>query len=278
MKHFVWKLITFLKKLPDRRHPIRLLIAFLLQKSGISRFMVINRDNYQIWFHPTSHIARVIWIDPQARRADERILSFLRAGDTIVDIGANIGTVSLAAASIVGKLGKVLAIEPHPETFQNLESNIRLNKYTNITTFQYAVGRENKIICFSNLSSDDQNFVVSDGVIEVKQVTLDSLIEEQSIKHVDMLKIDTEGYEKEILLGAQKMLNKVDCIYIETRETNLVHFSTSVRELIQLLRDAGYYMCRLDGDNHNTIAIRRNSTIAARRDWNSLIKIDLEAI
>lgn len=57
----------------------------------------------------------------------ELLLGFIRSGDTVVDVGANIGTHTVTFAAIVGHAGSVLAFEPQPSSFQLLCGNVAIN-------------------------------------------------------------------------------------------------------------------------------------------------------
>lgn len=64
----------------------------------------------------------------------------LRPGDRMVDIGANFGLMSLHASRAVGPSGSVIALEPHPRTFQRLQDNLRHNDCQNVTAINIAAG------------------------------------------------------------------------------------------------------------------------------------------
>jgi FkbM family methyltransferase len=134
------------------------------------------------------------------------LLHFLRAGDLFLDIGANVGSYTVLAAGAVGS--KVIAVEPIPSTFKSLQKNIVLNHLSALTT-AHCVGLSDKngVLRFtSNL--DTVNHVATesekDEVIEVPVLSVDQLCDGQ----VPMLiKIDVEGHEKAVLMGAVKTLS-----------------------------------------------------------------------
>jgi 23S rRNA G2069 N7-methylase RlmK/C1962 C5-methylase RlmI len=63
----------------------------------------------------------------------------LNHGDTVVDVGANIGAFTMQAAKIVGPGGRVISIEPAPDSASRLEENISLNNLTNVETIRVAI-------------------------------------------------------------------------------------------------------------------------------------------
>jgi FkbM family methyltransferase len=125
----------------------------------------------------------------------------LKAGDTVVDIGANIGAFALNAASIVGPTGRVIAIEPAGRTFARLEENVRLNNSGNIICVRAAVDHEPGTLTLrlhfkSAFSSAHNVNANSDGAVEIVPChTLAQIFAEYRIQHVDLLKVDCEGSE-----------------------------------------------------------------------------------
>ena len=141
----------------------------------------------------------------------EKLSKEISAGDVVVDIGANIGYYVFQEARLTGSTGKVYAIEPVLENFELLNKNIALNNYSNIETFQLAIGDENKItdIYLSekrNLSSmvKSEELVAIKGKIQVKMITLDKFFEGRNLPN--LIRMDVEGYEFEIIKGMDNIL------------------------------------------------------------------------
>ncbi|MGA7258716.1 MAG: FkbM family methyltransferase [Terracidiphilus sp.] len=125
----------------------------------------------------------------------------LKTGDTVVDIGANIGAFALLAASIVGPTGRVIAIEPAGRTFARLEENVRLNDFRNLICTRAAIDREPGTLALSvhpksALSSAHNVNANGDETIEIVLCrTLAQIFAEYQLQHVDLLKVDCEGSE-----------------------------------------------------------------------------------
>lgn len=132
-------------------------------------------------------------------------------GDVVMDIGANIGYYVLAEAKIVGKTGKVYAVEPVASNFKLLQKNVSLNNLTNVSAFQYAVGDKNLIteifvsnlsnLCAVNKDAAGGNIV---GVQPVRMMTIDEFVKDK--KMPKLIRMDVEGYEYEILKGMSSTL------------------------------------------------------------------------
>ena len=192
----------------NSNNPLKFLIAKILIRTKLCTLFTIKQEHYVLKFHPTG-LARDKWVDVNYTHAaeDNFFLDYVKKNNTVIDVGANIGTVTLLLANIVGKNGNVYSIEPHPTTHRYLVENIKLNKFENVTTFNIALGEKSMQVNFSNFKSDDQNKILNLGSkLSIKMSKLDDLPIKESM--IDLLKIDTIGYEKFVLLGANSLLKK----------------------------------------------------------------------
>jgi FkbM family methyltransferase len=142
--------------------------------------------------------------------------SVLKPGNTVIDIGANIGYFSLLSANLVGSAGHVIAIEPDPDNAIALSANIKLNGFKNIEIQQIAVSNTTGIAAFYRHKNEDARHSLiksdQDSSIPVKLNTLDRMI--PLSKPVDLIKTDTEGNDMAVLLGARKILEKNNVMVI----------------------------------------------------------------
>ncbi len=135
----------------------------------------------------------------------------LRLGDTFIDIGANIGLMTLTASQMVGKSGCVHSFEPVPETYAILEQNISINRVSNVICYDKALGatKETKTIYRRNDISRGSASLIKpnkhSGKYDVEVDTLDNFIESRHIDSVHMLKIDVEGWELRVLRGGKRL-------------------------------------------------------------------------
>jgi FkbM family methyltransferase len=134
-------------------------------------------------------------------------------GDIVVDAGAHVGFYTLKAAKEVGSRGHVIAIEPEDKNYELLTTNIRINKYKNITPIKSALSDfEGKARFFLKARSCSHSLIGKTwitpivGSTEVTVTTLDNILEELDIKKVDLLKINVEGAELAVLKGCKKFL------------------------------------------------------------------------
>ena len=215
----------------------------VLVKTGISPLFRIKKNGFVMRFYPTK-ISLILWVDSFYRRStyiDEELFfrDYLRKGDIVCDIGANVGLYTLVASIAVAEAGKVYAVEAHPKIYRYLQGNIRANKISNVQTFNVALGKEDKVVWFSDKKRDDENAVVADGHgVSVTMTELDSLDIHEN--HIDLLKIDVEGYEKFVLEGSGATLAKVGCVFFESYDKNCANFNYTSRELRDILCGAGF--------------------------------------
>jgi FkbM family methyltransferase len=145
-------------------------------------------------------------LEPGTRLLVQRLL---RHGESFVDVGANVGMISLAAGSAVGKEGRIIAFEPHPITHDLLRKSLLLNGFAEMArTYQAAVSnRSGRQPLFLGVTSGhhslyplDTTPITGAGTVEVPLVRIDDVIGTEF--PVDLMKIDVEGAELEVLEGA----------------------------------------------------------------------------
>lgn len=141
--------------------------------------------------------------------------SFLRPGDTVLDVGANVGTLTLAFAAAVGDGGRVLSFEPQQFPYLCLCANIALNSLMHfVAPYQVAVGESEGLIdvpslnpCqeitnFGGVSLLDQH---TTPTVKVPVVTIDSL----QLPALRLLKADVEGMEPAVFRGARNTIERL---------------------------------------------------------------------
>jgi len=189
------------------------------------------------------------WYNPFLYKTDEDFFSlYLRRGDVVIDVGANVGVLTLKAASIVGKNGKVFSIEAHPRTCEYLKGNVGLNKFTNVEVFNVALGDNPGLIQISDRRTTDVwNRIVDRDGIPIPVETLDGLLY-PCAENVALLKIDVEGYEKFVLAGARQILQKTTCIYFESDQGHFTDYGYSTADIFNLLIEAAFGVFKIEGD------------------------------
>uniref|UniRef100_A0A6C0DCE5 Methyltransferase FkbM domain-containing protein n=1 Tax=viral metagenome TaxID=1070528 RepID=A0A6C0DCE5_9ZZZZ len=157
-----------------------------------------------------------------------------------IDIGANIGYHSIYMSK---KFKQVYSFEPQKEIFNILNLNIKKNNITNIITYNNAVGNENKKIklsCSNNSIHNSIKKIDEDGCESVNMIRLDDI---QRLNNIGYIKIDVEGYEYNVLLGAINLIKKYRPIIIFEEHNDIKMFDTP--NTINLLEELNYEVIRL---------------------------------
>ena len=170
-----------------------------------------------------------------------------KKNDVIIDIGANTGYYALRLSSLVGKDGKIIAIEPDPQTFDALKKNCELNNILNIDFHNIAISNSNGEITFhqSVFHSGTSSLFVNKNdnskmnELVVKTTTLDELIKEK-YDEIAWIKIDVEGAELAVLKGSLSILRKTKNIIIEVHEHILKQNNENSNEILEILETSGF--------------------------------------
>lgn len=145
----------------------------------------------------------------------------LREGMVCIDIGANIGFYAVLEGRIVGKSGKIIAVEPSPKSYKYLLKNLEDN-HVNFEAYNFAISDLEGVVPFkieqaSNLSHVPRYNEIGDAdIIRVRSTTLDSLVSMLGPSRVDMVRMDVEGHEANIAKGwKETILRFKPMIFIE---------------------------------------------------------------
>ena len=217
--------------------PLRLIAARALQYSGLSRLFIIRLEDYDLRFYPTNTSAN-LWINPASRFHDLSLFKdYCRPGDVAVDVGANIGEVSIVFSRRVGDGGRVFAFEPHPRIYRYLSGNLALNRCENVTARNLALGSAPARVSLSDEKQDDMTRVVSSGAITVQCSTLDAELPPEPIA---FLKVDVEGSELSVLKGAPGMLARTACVNCELIDEHCRRGGYEMADVIAFLQRSGF--------------------------------------
>lgn len=147
-------------------------------------------------------------LEPGLRRF---LLRFMTEGMTFVDVGANIGMHSIAAARAVGPNGRVYSFEATPTTAEFLRQNVIQNGFVGrVLVHQSFVGAAAGVTAFHTcpISGFNSKFPVPNetGSLELPVVALDEVL--RDIGNVDLFKIDVEGAETEVFAGMRGLMRR----------------------------------------------------------------------
>ncbi len=171
--------------------------------------------------------------------------------DIALDVGANIGIIS---TWISRRSKTVYSFEPVLKNRKRFKENIKVNQVKNVKLIPYAIsdkiGKMNLYLHESHghhsLGKVNTSKVI--GKKSVKVITLDSFCEKNNIQNIDLLKIDVEGFEKEVLLGANNLLKnkKIKFIIFEISKVVLESLGRKHSEVFDILTDYGFKIYNSD--------------------------------
>jgi FkbM family methyltransferase len=230
--------------------PIRFIynkVSRLNKKTSIT----FLENKYSFWT-PTFYLNDYVNNFGGEKNLIKLILSKLRAGDIVWDVGANIGFHSVVLAKTsANKDIEVYSFEPERKTFNLLMKNISLNELNNVYAFNLALGENNYLRDI--YSSDTPNFGAHSFVQrtdykvkkrgnKVNVVSGDNLVTENNLKVPSVIKIDVEGAEILVLKGLKKTLRNKDVrlIFLEAHINLLPKFNSSIEELLEIIRENGF--------------------------------------
>lgn len=178
-----------------------------------------------------------------------------KQGQVVLDIGANVGSHSLPIASHVGESGKVYAFEPVPWAVNKFKRNLELNNFNNITLETIALSDVNEEMDMKfrasfklgSKSGVGQDGKIDDGwwdeceQVKVRMETLDSYVLHNQISHIDLIKLDVDGFEGKVIRGALDTLKRFQPILImEIAPTWTEMRGDNMKDILHELEQFGY--------------------------------------
>lgn len=213
-----------------------------------------------------THVEHVGWMahelgDEVARRLRESdfelveqafVWSFLRKGDSFLDLGAHFGLYSAIAAQIVGDSGRVVAVEPNPRSFRLLRENLGPDPNGRLTLIEGAIWLHDGTMQLSAGIGQQAAFSrllppsLKKTGVGVTTHTIPAILRKSGLARVDLVKLDMEGAELAALhsLGKTRAPEFLGCLLIEFTEENLRSFGSTGEELWRKLTSLGYTLCR----------------------------------
>lgn len=204
--------------------------------------------------------SQIFWYGSYSRHILRVMDALLEPGMTVIDAGANLGEITLAAARRVGASGRVLAFEPVDTIADRLDRNVAMNDlfqitihrtglsdhegtaqiYTSLRPFRDRTHHEG----LSTLYADEHR---DSPVQTVQLTTLDSVRAQLGLERVDLLKIDVEGAELEVLRGARETIASAQpWIVVEVNRGTSQNARVRPEDILDFLAGHGYRFFRID--------------------------------
>ena len=166
----------------------------------------------------------------------------------VIDVGANFGYHSLIFSKNIN--GNVYAFEPQPQNYKLLKNNIENNKIKNIIHYNLACGNDNlkvKMPIVNTSKKINMGDFTPNFTNEHYELIDTKTLDEMDFPKIDLIKIDVQGWEKNVINGSKELLNKYKPILIvEFEQHQLIKTNTSCEELFKLIRNNNYYIFYLE--------------------------------
>lgn len=235
-----WRIVRFLKRMKDdiargRPRPIRIWTGQEMTvdpRDWVGRHLLICGD-YET---TTTFLFRRI----------------LRPGDTVLDVGANLGYFSLVASQLVGPRGRVCAFEASASIHAQTRRNLERNRCGNVTLHNKAVSTRPGRLVFhtgppEHLGVSSLRDVEGGSEQVVEAIALDDMLEE--LAPVRLVKIDVEGAEHDVLNGMVSLIERDGpAIILELTDAYLREMGSSAAQVVSFLTAREYDLYRIDWD------------------------------
>jgi FkbM family methyltransferase len=220
--------------------------AFRIEPYGFLKFR--QKGRYRLRLDPGDRNDRYYYFGMVGHAYDRILRSLLKEGDTVLDVGANVGNFAAISAGVVGEKGRVWAIEPNPLLYERLAAmaaDVPAGpiKVRHAAAWSCCGSMEFHVATETGWSSLRENATFEkDRSVVVDTITLDHFASQENLSRVALLKLDIEGAETDALLGAKECMGKgvFDHILLEAEPQRLAAFGRSGREIAALMEESGF--------------------------------------
>ncbi len=228
----------------------KILPKLLIPKPSEGQFFIKTIYGFLMKIDPTKDngIERSLYYTGTYEKGSLDVLkNVLKKGDVFIDVGANIGMMSVFASEVVGDSGKVIAFEPNPVTRTILTENIEKNGLSNVIVSEFAIGakEETTVIydrwdanrgCATLIKPDFET-----DSYDIKVTTLSGFLEDNT--NPDMIKIDVEGYELEVLKGVVDLMQSENApmLMVEYSDLRVNMVEGNTHEIYDYIKNSNDY-------------------------------------
>lgn len=230
-------------RISDRTHLGRLLrLPLRLIPSGTRMPIMQGKLSGKRWIigasgRTNTYVDHAYWMGTYEYEMQRLFEKTILRGSNVFDIGAHAGFYTLLASVLVGATGAVFAFEPLPRNIFYLGEHLEVNRVTNVKVIEAAVSDRNGSALFEEGYTSFVGRVSPHGNLRVRVVSLDEMISEGEVPIPDCIKIDVEGAEMQVLLGAKEILkNSHPKIFIS------LHGHDMHKQCCQFLRSLNYQL------------------------------------
>jgi len=211
-------------------------------------FRMVNRDGLILRVDISDYIGHYLYFGFRDASM-EKLFNLTTAESNVIDVGTNVGWTFLNFARRCDR-GHVIGFEPDPENYEVCRFNVGLNDFRNAILLPKGLGAERARLRMEVRTPGNRggNRIATGTAVSSVMVDVEALDEVDALvswSHVDLIKIDVEGYELHVLIGARRLLTThKPKLFIEVDDNNLRDQGHSARELMLFLQDHGYHDIR----------------------------------
>jgi FkbM family methyltransferase len=170
-------------------------------------------------------VARTPWVPTPARMRRATLDTFCWSytpgpGDTVLDLGAGIGEEAMTFSELVGPEGRVVCVEAHPSTFDQLTATCRVNGLTNVRCEQYAIAdTPGEVRMEASVGPTHVGAAIGDERgVPVPAETVDGLVSRLALEHIDLLKMNIEGAERLAVRAMDETLGRTSHVVVSCHD------------------------------------------------------------
>ena len=186
----------------------------------------------------------------------EALRPLVPKGSTVVDVGANVGFYTRHFTNWVGPRGKVIAIEPEAANFASLKRMVLRKGSTNVEAVRAVAAEVSGTLKLEINPFHPADHRISASGVDVPALTLDDLLLDGGRPPVSLIKIDVQGAEERVLMGATAVLRKLrPMLFVEVDDAALTSMGSSAVRLLGLLGAHRYEICRFENRRSSPIEL-----------------------
>ncbi|MDX1971770.1 MAG: FkbM family methyltransferase [Candidatus Sumerlaeia bacterium] len=227
-------------------------IMAVLPKMGFSPIAHRQIGPMRIGFDVRDQFQREMLLDKYEPTTEKLLRTFLRPGDTYVDIGTQLGYTAAIAADQIGHKGRMVLIEPDPTAIAKLEHHLSTadpHRMPRVDLVKAGCSDDDGVLRFHLSPILGHSRILKEGespttgsIVSVPVRTADSILKDLGVEQIHFLKIDTEGHEVRVLRGLQQFLKRrgVDAVHIEKNQYLFDDPERDTQMLHALIAENGY--------------------------------------
>jgi len=240
---------------------IKKMIPERVEISGV--FLALNRDD--------AIVSGAIALGCYENYLFRQFQSLIRPGMTVLDVGANIGLYSAPASKRVGQKGRVVAVEPDAESCRILAKTRAANNLQSLVIVQKAAGRDSGAanLFLNPLNKADHRLYDPSHSrlhIPIETVRGDDLCSQLDCEKVDLIKIDTQGFESFVIEGFRQTLvqNHDIILFMEFWPWGITESGCNPQALVNSLLELDFQIYEVDEDRGRIVPARNLSRLIGR--------------